>query len=303
MSKEHDIINSSIFGSFMNNDYRIIEILLEKINLFGRNLEGAGQRSFKPLTSHFENNNPQILEHLKFLEEYYFRLFEEARLNQKIVKPMQVSDDKVVIKPGTPFHLCVPKLEVLKNISNGGVLASEWFGILESEQEGIFCTFLNTTIDQNDEETIGFVKDMNVRKSLGVWGDVALYFDNDNPIMQELMSIDFFKYAYLRNESKLEELKNYPPEIISLYERIIYPSSVAGRYMHNSTSESKFWRAIPGGIPPQLINGICLNSKKHQDLIERSLEISELFPNATIFDEDKNVLRYPKAMDEPNKTK
>ena len=41
------------------------------------------------------------------------------------------------------------------------------------------------------------------------------------------------------------------------------------------------------------INGICINTIASPELIERVDEISKMFPNAVIFNENKEILHYP----------
>ena len=55
--------------------------------------------------------------------------------------------------------------------------------------------------------------------------------------------------------------------------------------------KTNYWSAIPGGIPSKLVNGICV---KNNNYSESELDIiSNLFPQAVIFDSCKKVLRYP----------
>lgn len=49
---------------------------------------------------------------------------------------------------------------------------------------------------------------------------------------------------------------------------------------------TNYCSVISGGIPSELINGICVKNNNYLD------EISEMFPNAIIFDSKKKVLRY-----------
>lgn len=297
----------------MNYDYEKIPELLKGIPIIGRNIDDLASVDFKSLTEHFTRLSEKQRESLEFLERFYRNKFEELNSNLDKISAMEIKNGKVVIEPGTPFHLCVPRLHVLENISNGGVLASEWFGALESEGEGRFCSFLNTTVDESivDENDNFLIK--NIRRSLGKDGldTCVLYFDQNNEVMQELLNMDFFEYAKLRQEDPSAIEKKYSKEVIDLYENLIYPLSIGGKDHHKKGTEkydTYYWRAIPGGVPPQLINGICLNTKPTDgkvnpevlkkmgysfELLENLDKLSELFPNATIFDEEKNVLVYP----------
>ena len=60
--------------------------------------------------------------------------------------------------------------------------------------------------------------------------------------------------------------------------------------------KTNYWSAIPGGIPPFLINGICIKRNKYSD--EELDELSKLYPNAVIFNSRKEVVRYPYKLEE-----
>lgn len=77
---------------------------------------------------------------VKKLEKLYLELQEKSK---KIdVKPFPQNDGKVEILPGMISHKCSNSLESLKGISQYGILASEWFGKIESEKEGVFVLLL-----------------------------------------------------------------------------------------------------------------------------------------------------------------
>ena len=56
--------------------------------------------------------------------------------------------------------------------------------------------------------------------------------------------------------------------------------------------KTNYWSAIPGGIPSEFVNGVCIKNNKYTD--EELDEISSLFPNAVIFDSTKKVIKYSK---------
>jgi len=276
---------------------------LSSVSLEGRNLGNVGESSFNLLTEfdfseyiEFEDfpiKEPEkVKPFLKRLEQRYQEMCQELEQDSSI-KPMEYGEDgKVIIKPGMAFHRTIQNIEALKNISIGGVLASEWFGQLESEHEGCFCAFLNTT--NNPEEAKNhYMKNHNQTMGLAALDpnkDCVIYFDSEHPILKELMDMDFFEYEHLKQTSPEEIEKRYSKNMIELFENLISPLSECGYGMHdNPNSESVCWKAIPGGIPPQLINGICISSKN----VEMNANVSylmELFPNATIFDESRTVL-------------
>ena len=283
----------------MYDSYKMICQLLEDKTIEGRNLGSVEKVSFDLLTKRF-GSNEETIRALEYLQNQYFSFYEELSSSNSIITPIVTEDGLVKIEPGTPFHRCIPKLSTLKNISIGGLLASEWFGIPESELEGAFCSFINTIIGENDKTILNsYVQ--NKLASTSMYGDCVLYFDSNNPVMQKLLQMDFFKYAKSKNDNPNEYKNEYSPELVDLFEKVIYPLSPAGIDMHEiEGGRTYYWRAIPGGIPPQLINGICINSKQHKDLLENISIISSLFPNATIFDETKKVLVYPQEREQQN---
>ncbi len=277
---------------------------LNNITLQGRNLGNVEEASFN-LLSDFDFAKYEIevgnkeKDALVKLQQKYQDLYSTLERDNS-VKPMEYDEEgKVIIKPGVPFHRAVQKIDVLRNISAGGILASEWFGELESECEGCFCSFLNTTNDPGTTEDY-FQKSHNEKMGLsrGTFADCVLYFDGENPVMKDLMSMDFFEYAHLKKTTPEKISEIYSKDIIELFETLISPLSVCGKTMHDSpNSESIYWMAIPGGIPPQLINGICINSKNLEMNANVSL-LMDLFPNATIFDESRKVLNRERENEE-----
>ena len=266
-------------------------------------------------------------------------------------EPIKIKDDKVVIEEGTLYHVCQPNLESLEGIAVGGLLCSEWFGVLESEQEGRFCAFL--------AETTG-----NVRSLRASSESYVLFFDTNNPLMQSLVKNDFFEYikrkrnlrrtlfdklseeekeafydeakkTYIESkkndkhwnaldekgkENRLEKLKEvlfldgysyllpqklkdkirkilkekyeYDDLILDLFDEIIEPLSPSGRNFHDNENEiTYYWKAIPGGIPSSLINGIKISKENiSKEEIEK---IKKLFPTAVVFDKNGRVLSRP----------
>ena len=196
----------------------------------------------------------------------------------------------------------------LRNISVGGVVASEWFEKNESAGEAYYCAFLNT-IQENVPEIPPENQDVLYRHKVsmvnqnhncafGNYGEIALFFDMDNPIMKQLLSFDFFEYLKIRklDYNKIKEI--YPYQVIELYEKICGASwmEASSKFNDDYSYDTKSWRAIPLGVPPMLINGICINSKLMPQFESSIEEISTLFPNATIFNENKEVIAYPLNM-------
>lgn len=226
------------------------------------------------------------------IKEIYLRS-ENGTKEETTITPMKIEDGKVVVDKGTILHRCTPNLETLKNISVGGVLATEWFGSLESESEGRLCAFV-VEYKEFDSPTM---QKITKREWTADKYKCFLYFDQTNPIMQELLSIDFFEYFHIKqtNPEKLPEL--YSPSIIELFDTIIVPLSPAGKYMHEKDTDIySSWRAIPGGIPPALVNGLSISTES-PELMENIAQLRQMYPNAVIFDQDKNVICLPLTSD------
>ena len=224
---------------------------------------------------------------LKFLEKQYIK--NVRKCNNLKVNKMEVKEDSVVIKPGMLNHICSSNIEVLESISKFGILASEWFGKIESEYEGIFCAFADKTY--NDEDFNGKGRRFNKRATNPNEDRVILFFDTENQIAEKILHFDFFKY--LRDKQSRPEMLNqlYTKEELAVFQEIIEPYSTGAEFViRNSSGDKGNWVAIPGGIPSQLINGICINERNSKEYIEK---ISDIFPNATIFDNTRKVLREP----------
>ena len=121
---------------------------------------------------------------------------------------------------------------------------------------------------------------------------VVFYFDQSNPIMQDLLRLDYFEYARRVKECP-ETIKDfYSQEEIQMFEDIIYARSPRGRLFHtkeNSNFCFADWIAIPGAIPAELVNGLCIHNE-NKTMMQNIHELSNMFPNATIFDQHTNIL-------------
>jgi hypothetical protein len=261
-----------------------------EVRINGNNLGEVNDARFGRISSNngemaLFNDYPEMKKQIKVLEDFVINVYTEAE-NTKVT-PLPEQDGKIVLKNGIPYHRASNDLLTLKNISVGGILASEWFGHLESEGEGRFCAFLSRTID----ETIatGF-RTKNIQNRFASPSNCVIYFDESNPIMQMLMKLDYFEYEHLKSTDpdKIKEI--YPKEVIDIMDTLIEPISKAGRKMHDNPKLPFYdWLAIPGAIPPQLVNGICVHTSK-KEIMSSLDKISEMFPNATIFDETQKVL-------------
>ena len=114
--------------------------------------------------------------------------------------------------------------------------------------------------------------------------------------MRDLLRLDYFQY--LRDEPD-----DTPLEIKRIFDQFISPNSPG---MNKEkllgtkpfTNEFKSWRAILGGVPPQLINGIEVNVLNHdgtkdEDVLSKIDDLKGMFPQSVIFDTNRNVLCKP----------
>ena len=219
---------------------------------------------------------------VRYIQDIYYSLSEQVGDVSKFPR----EGNKVVINPGMLNHRCSGDLDSLRNISKYGVLASEWFGVLESEMEGRFCVFISRMKGDNYPYKGDLAEDDRSRLNIGQ--NILLFFDENNPVMQQLLHLDYFEYENVKNNNP-EDLSNYSDEERLLFDRLIEPLSPAGTDMRNNyNSKTNYWSAIPGGIPSRLVNGLCI---KKNDYSEEELEeLSSLFPNATIFNNNLEIV-------------
>lgn len=258
------------------------------MKLKGANLQTEEVEIYK-LTDFGWSENEDTRKLIAYIENIYFTIYKEAQ--KCAVKPFPNDENgKVIIKEGMVNHRCANDFEILSFISKYGVLASEWFGFLESEREGCFCSF----VSRMKGKTYPFKGDLGEDNysRLNIGKNIILFFDESNPIMQHLLHLDYFEYENIKqnNKNKLNEL--YTTDEIELFDNLIEPLSPAGKDMRrNYDFKTNYWSAIPGGIPPFLINGICIkNNEMSEETIE---EISKLFPKATIFRSNLDIVHYP----------
>lgn len=252
----------------------------------GANIEEKNVE-YKKLSDYDWTDNTKLIEIIKKLELLYLNI--EKQLKEQIINQMDIEDGMVIIPEKALNHRCSNSLDSLREISNHGLLASEWFGELESEREGCFCTFLSRMKGENYPYYGDLAEDDKSRLNIGA--NVILFFDENNPLMQYLLHLDYFEFEHQKQENS-NYTSLYTPLELSILEELIEPLSPAGKGMRKSyDSKTNYWSAIPGGIPSKLVNGICIkNNNYSQSELD---EISTLFPDAVIFDSSKMVLRYP----------
>lgn len=249
----------------------------------GANLES--QEVEYRLLSEYPFFSDERQEIVKKLEGLYLNLFEESK--ETNIKPFPQKDGKAEILPGMINHRCYNSLDSLRTLSQYGILASEWFGQIESEREGVFCSFVDRI--HSEEEHNGRAKVLNTQRIKSIDNSVVLFLDSANPIMEKLLHLDFFEYVKIKQLSpeKISEL--YTSEELELFEQIIEPFSPCGRNFHIKNMLPQCdWSAIPGGIPSALVNGICTKTKIYSK--EEIDEITKLFPNATIFNGELEII-------------
>lgn len=288
---------------------RIKEFFEEnEVNIGGGNLGGVYNASFGLMSEKMADNikTDKQMHAVKNFEKFFERILEAAE--EQEVSPMQVEDGKVVLYPGQIDHTCHSYPSMLKGIASCGVFASEWFGERESENEGNMCAFAAKSLPMTgDEKTDAKRVVKPVGKTI-----CRLYFDEKNPIIQKLVSYDFFEYQRLKNMyeagsiTKEEFDSKFPDVVREFYEDYVEPNSQTSKTFHeDEKSDTYSWIAVPGGLPAQLINGISINNT-NKKIMENLDKLHEMFPNATIFDQDYNVLRLPipkneqKARKKPN---
>lgn len=299
---------------------KIEQNFFEKFFLEGNNLPPTEAR-FVRITKIFpqtfkqrliEDNVPNLNQEftsiksaLDFLEKTTNSVLTDAE--NTTVTPMKSSEGKVEIEPGSFIHNTSSNIETLRLISKSAFLASEWFGIFEFEEEGRFCTFASKLVDQNDNsiherrrkssQSAQFPKHYLSRPDNKQ--SVVFYLDKNNPIMQKLARLDFFEYARRAKESPEEIQTFYSAEEINMFEKLIRPLSKRGMSYHTKQNKEQMffdWVAIPGAIPVELVNGICINNQ-NKTLLENIEQISKMFPNATIFDQEEKILRLAHVLD------
>lgn len=225
---------------------------------------------------------------LKKIEQLYLNAYKKSK--ESNIKPMQYKDGKVEIKPGMINHMCSSQIDSLSSISRKGILASEWFGKIESEYEGVFCSFVDRIHDEST--TQGKMENRKTMEGKSDNSCVTLFFDEENPVMKSLLHLDYFEYENVKNTQPEMLDKKYNENEREIFDSIIEPYSEAGANFHTRGRIPECdWSAIPGGIPPFLVNGICVC--KLECTNEYIEELSSLFPNATIFDHERNIIKMP----------
>lgn len=260
----------------------------------GGNLCEEGE--LKLLSEHWNMESEEQQKLICVIEKMYMKFKEDAKKTP--IKPMNLKDGLVEIKGGMLNHQCTNNIELLESIAKEGILASEWFGIMESEMEGTFCAFLSRmNTEEQDKYPLMFSQHRNSGRLNGYNSSILLFFDESNPTIKDLIHMDYFEYEKKKTKSP-ETLKDeYTSEEIAIFDNLIEPYSPAGKDFHlNDNPPFCNWSAIPGGIPSSLVNGICTGRKEYDQ--EYINTLSKLFPNATIFNDSREILHMPQLENE-----
>lgn len=261
------------------------------MRLYGRNLGtvDAQELNIEEMLEKYFPNNLEARKALLWLENKRIELIE--RLNNTPISPLNISNNMVNIEAGTIIHNGSNYIDSLIGISQLGLMPTEWFGVLESENEGRFCAFTKRVL--SEEESVGFVANENMRSFNLSDNMLTFIYDTNNPIMQELLRLDYFEYEKIKQTNPERLLEIYSNEEIFMFDNLIEPMSKAGKRFHmNPRMPFYYWQAIPGGIPSKLINGICINENVAKN-IEYIEQVQQLFPQVTIFDNKMNVIKMP----------
>lgn len=258
-----------------------------KMVIRGLNL-GEKKVEYKPLSERkfFKSNRQAVV---KKLEQLYLNILEESKETE--IQQFPQKDGKAEILAGMVNHRCFSSLDSLRALSQYGILASEWFGQIESEREAVFCSFVDRI--HSEEENNSRAEALNRQRLKSKYDHcVVLFLDSSNPIMEKLLHLDFFEYEKIKqlNPERIREM--YTSEEIEIFEQIIEPFSPGGKNFHTKNILPQCdWSAIPGGIPAALVNGICTKTKVYSK--EEIEKITKLFPNATIFNGELEIIYTP----------
>ncbi len=190
--------------------------------------------------------------------------------SEKTVKKLQFDEEgKVDISRGYYFHTIpvTSSKESIKCRAKYGILPTERFGCWESAEEMRFCVGVSYCDDLKEGTKLGkrYIGDPKYNfwdEMLSQTGRVSFIIDPS--ITDE--SLEFLSYIDGK-QPKTEEEKRIFEFVESLSPKA--KEIVKGLY---KTSYSQFnWRAIVGGIPPQFVVGVFINTD-YQDGIHTETE-------------------------------
>ena len=256
-------------------------MIIRGANILEKNVE------YNRLSNYNWTDNPRLIKIINNIETMYNDIKTKAK--EQNIKFLKTTDGNVILPVHALNHRCTNSIENLREISKHGILASEWFGELESEREACFCTFLSR-MKGDDYPYHGDLAEDD-RSRLNIGNNIILFFDDTNNIMKYLLHLDYFEFEH-QKQINPNYKSLYTEDELKMLEELIEPLSPAGMDMRRDyNSKTNYWSAIPGGVPSELINGVCIKNNDYTD--DELNEINTLFPNAVIFDSNKKVVRYP----------
>lgn len=285
---------------------------MTEITLKGRNLGEIKTRYFgdmQHIRSDIDDDNPngqqtfhELNPEQKQIISQIEAIYQESNSSENTINSLVTDQEgKVVLNKGQIFHkINKPQSGDFDDskmllISKYGILASEWFGLPESEDEARFCSFFDTF--EGDKKIINT-------------DEYMVTIDYQNPGLQRLLKLDFFKYLEIKTRYPELVSQRFSKEELAML-RFIEKLSPGGKDVYKFHPN---WKAIPSGILSKYINGICIDGpviyaekvtepgtyfdeatySYYQEISTESVKrLSELFPNATIFRRDRKVLHQP----------
>lgn len=211
---------------------------------------------------------------------------------------LSTTTDKFKTKPSDSFTLCFDTNNPLMKF----LLKNDFFEYSKRKKDIKQKLFDSLS---EEEKTLFYKKaykqaDLEMMEKSKFW---RTYDEKTKAEKLERMKGTFIqKYSYLlpqnlneKTRTILKEEYEYDDLILDLFDKVIEPLSPAGLRFHDDEEKNTYyWRAIPGGIPSSLINGIQINTNLKEDLTNKEIEqIQKMFPKAVIFDENKRVIAKP----------
>ena len=211
---------------------------------------------------------------------------------KKVSMPVFDDNGKLVLQKGSLVHFAKnPSLEVLKSISEKGVVSGDFVGKPESENdESYFCADFYRSLGENFQDFSSRIKegDFAKRSSFGLGKskfsqpskNIGFIFDNNSNLSSFTK-----KDMYLSENSE-----NVMQNCLNLLDRYKFNGEKSGQIA-----------AIPYGIPSGLITGI-IAGKNWLTSAENFKILQTLFPTCYIVDRNGSLFYSPYLSEDENKT-
>ena len=111
----------------------------KNIGVFENETKGTNTQKLYIETRGEQNDTQGKIE----VKNIIMKSIEKLQNNEFPINPLKVENGVVIVDNGQLFHSFLASIGTLKAISKAGIVASEWFGILEDEAEAYCCAFLN----------------------------------------------------------------------------------------------------------------------------------------------------------------